>query len=100
MDELTINEDIWDIYEELLKQGRIEIYDYDSQILDNKKKFLETWKSIMGSEYEESDLTIYIGEPGKPGEFYECYEDFFLRNEGEEKSDQERLIEKILKGNQ
>lgn len=96
----TINEDVWDIYEELLKQGKIEIYDYDSQILDNKKKFLEIWKLIMGSEYEESDLTIYIGQPGKPGRFYECYEDFFLRNEGEEKSDFECLIEEILKENQ
>lgn len=93
----TINKDVWDIYEELLKQGKIEIYDYDSQMADNKKKFLETWKSIMGSEYKESVLTIYIGQPGKPGKFYECYEDFFLRNEAEEKSEQERLIEEILK---
>ena len=77
MDKLIIDEEIWNTYNELRRQGKIEDWVYENGL-------------------------VYVGLPGKDktGKIYECYEDFFLRKEGEEKSDFECLIEEIQKGNQ
>lgn len=110
MDGMMIADAIWDRYEELLKAGKIEIYEYYTQSPDVKRKFLEKWKQQRGTDYEvelreweansaeasEEPDAIYIGQVGKTGKFYECYEDFFFPNEGEKESDQERLIKEIL----
>lgn len=110
MDSMMINDTIWDSYEALLRSGRIEIYEYDTLHPEVKRKFIEKWKEQRGTDFEtelkkwetspeeadEEPDTIYIGQAGKAGKFYECYEDFFLRHENEKESDHERLIKEIL----
>lgn len=97
MQKPILDEDVMVLYEQLIEQGKIEVFDYDSPNVDTKICFLQKWKELKASNYNEDELTIYIGEKGKRGKFYECYEDFFYRGEGENESEQERLIKGILK---
>lgn len=97
MEKSIINDDFFAIYKQLLSEGKIEIFEYDSPNVDIKKCFLKKWKELKGSDYIGDEETIYIGEKGNDGKFYECYEDFFYRLEGEKDSAQERLIKEVLK---
>ncbi|MCM1494709.1 MAG: helix-turn-helix transcriptional regulator [Bacteroides sp.] len=72
----TISEDMWNTYEELRRKG-----------------IIEDWVYI--NDFVYVGLAPKPGDVDKRGKIYECYEDFFLRKEGEEKSDFERLIEEI-----
>lgn len=95
MDNSILNDDMMLRYEQLVKEGKIEVFDYDSSIMDTKISFLQKWKELYDSNYNENLLTIYIGERGKRGKFYECYEDFFYPLEGETESELQRLIQCI-----
>ncbi|MBP3505982.1 MAG: hypothetical protein J6K43_06225 [Lachnospiraceae bacterium] len=97
MDNSILNDDMMLRYEQLVKEGKIEVFDYDSSNMDTKISFLQKWKELNDSNYNENLLTIYIGERGKRGKFYECYEDFFFPLEGETESELQRLIKEVLK---
>lgn len=55
----------------------IEIIEYDD--IKKRKMFLEKWKQCFHEEYKEpNDMSIYIGSKDGTGDFYECFEDYFV----------------------
>lgn len=91
-----LDEDVMVFFAQMVEVGEIEVFDYDSPNVDTKICFLQKWKELKGSNYDEDKLTIYIGEKGKNGNFYEYYEDCFCKPEGGE-TEQERLVKEVLK---
>lgn len=78
----------------LVDKEELEFLDFNSPDTDIKIEFLRKWKQQKGSSYEE-EMTIYIGKPKCFGQFYECYEDFFNRSQGDCDSDCERLLKEF-----
>ena len=81
-------------FNQMVAKGLIEVYDYQC---DDRETFLEKWKQQFNTPYneEQETLTIYIGQQGKPGKFFECYEDFYYKNPATGLSEQQIMIEKM-----
>ena len=84
------------MYEKYLSANTIEIYDYSYSA--DKDVFLEKWNLKYNIPYQENDeKTLYIGQKGKLGNFYEGISDFFEPQTSPEESDWWKLVSQVIK---
>ena len=85
------------MYEKFLRDGIIEYYDYQYSSEEGKEAFLQKWNLEYGVPYSENEeISLYIGQRGKLGKFYECLVDFYMPQDSPRESDWWKLISKII----
>lgn len=86
------------MYEKYLESGIIEIYDYRYSSDEEKEAFLQKWNLEYGVPYSENEeMSLYIGQKGKQGKFYECLIDFYMPQDSPKESDWWKLVSQIIK---
>lgn len=85
------------MYEKFLRDGIIEYYDYQYSSEEGKEAFLQKWNLEYGVSYSENEeISLYIGQRGKLGKFYECLVDFYMPQDSPRESDWWKLVSQII----
>ena len=88
------------MYEKCLMNGLIEIYDYQYASDEEKEAFLQKWNLKYDVPYsEKEEISLYIGQKGKLGKFYEGISDFFDSQASPKESDWWKLVCQLIKEN-